>query len=234
MNCNDYLPLICGYLDGENGETETKQLQAHLEGCEECRKLLEQMQENDRLLADVPEAPADLSWRIMQQVRKEPKKQNRWKRWGAVLSAAAVLAVVLLSGTFLPDRSAETANEMTAEAEAETGVLYRSVTEACTAAAEVATEGCPVECADMSFCAAYLLTEEVAELQDMDPMESEDARALLTEDVLALLDAMELQDLQAYCVSDSVMEELKANSAVVLLSENAEAECYIVFYAKTP
>lgn len=30
MNCNDYLPLLSGHLDGENSPEEEQRLQAHL------------------------------------------------------------------------------------------------------------------------------------------------------------------------------------------------------------
>lgn len=37
MNCNDYLPLLSGHLDGENSPEEEQRLQAHLAQCANCR-----------------------------------------------------------------------------------------------------------------------------------------------------------------------------------------------------
>lgn len=100
MNCDEYLPLISGHLDGENSEFEERRLQEHLQTCEDCRALLSLMEQNDALLKDsAAEPPADLTDRIMRQVRKEkqPKKSAK-KRWiPAVttgLAAAALLALV--------------------------------------------------------------------------------------------------------------------------------------------
>ncbi len=100
MNCDEYLPLISGHLDGENSEFEERRLQEHLQTCENCRTLLAFMEQNDALLKDsTAEPPADLTDRIMRQVRKEkqPKKSAK-KRWiptaVTALAAAALLALV--------------------------------------------------------------------------------------------------------------------------------------------
>lgn len=234
MNCNEMLPLICGYLDGENTESENGTLQEHLATCPRCREILAEMQMNDRLLSAVPEAPADLTWRIMQQVRKEPKKRRNWKRWGATLSAAAVLTVVLLSGTFLPDgtRSAETGATAT-----ENEALRRIATEVCMEA-EAMTEGSPtmaMQSTDAAMTpescslAAYLSTAEIPELNELEPMDLSEARTLLTADAAARLDLLASRQLQAYLVSADVMQKLQVNYAMELLTTNAEAENYMIF-----
>ena len=242
MNCNDYIPLICGYLDGENTESENKNLQAHLVSCVHCRDILAQMQENDRLLADAPEAPADLTWRIMQQVRKEPKKRSQWKRWSAVLSAAAVLAVVLLSGVFSPAMEKRTEAAPDEVVNMESGFFYRAATEAAEVAMEVTLAGTvdmefsPTAQESMAAFAAFLIMEPVSVTEDFAWVALEDAKAFLTEEVLALLDGMALEELQAYFVPVHVIDELKASGSVECLSENAEAENYIIFLsnANTP
>ena len=121
MSCNEYLDLISGHLDGCNSEIEEKRLQQHLQGCEYCRTLLAQMQENDFLLSDnTVEPPADLSSRIMNAVRKEPKKTTK-KRFfssfaAAGLATAALLALVFFGKTALPSfTSADSAAEAAAE-----------------------------------------------------------------------------------------------------------------------
>lgn len=100
MNCDEYLPLISGHLDGENSEFEERRLQEHLQICEDCRALLSLMEQNDALLKDsTAEPPADLTDRIMRQVRKEKQpKESTKRRWipaaASGLAAAALLALV--------------------------------------------------------------------------------------------------------------------------------------------
>lgn len=100
MNCEEYLPLISGHLDGENSEIEERRLQEHLKTCEACRALLSQMERNDALLKDsTAQPPADLTERIMRQVRKEKQSSvSRKKRWIPVafsgVAAAALLGLV--------------------------------------------------------------------------------------------------------------------------------------------
>ena len=82
MHCNDYLQLLSGHLDHTNSEKEEKRLQGHLKNCRHCRELLAQMEANDVLLNDeaiVP--PADLTDRIMAQVKKEPRKRFNYRRF---------------------------------------------------------------------------------------------------------------------------------------------------------
>ncbi len=62
MNCDSYISLLSGHLDGINTSAEEEQLQAHLKNCENCRTLLNVMQQNDALMRDsVAEPPADLN-----------------------------------------------------------------------------------------------------------------------------------------------------------------------------
>ena len=236
MNCNEILPLICGYLDGENTESENKCLQDHLKTCARCRESMAEMQANDRLLADAPEAPAELTWRIMQQVRKEPKKQNRWKRWSAVLSAAAVLAVVLLSGVLFPameKRSEAMADE---EISTESAVMYRHITEEPAEVAMEATLAAPMPTESKAAYAAFLAMEPVSVTEDFVPIALADATVFLSDDALALLNSLTVEDLQVYFVPWYIIDELKASGSVELLSEDAEADNYIIFLsnAETP
>lgn len=101
MNCDEYLPLISGHLDGVNSEIEERRLQEHLNTCESCRSLLSEMERNDALLRNSAAAPpADLSERIMRQVRSEqPRPSARKTRWIPIaasgLAAAALLSLVV-------------------------------------------------------------------------------------------------------------------------------------------
>ena len=87
MNCNDYLPLLGGHLDSMNTAVEEQRLQKHLSACKHCRALLAQMEQTDALLhASKAEPPADLTARIMAQVRKEnmelgvPVEESIWQQ----------------------------------------------------------------------------------------------------------------------------------------------------------
>ena len=97
MNCDEYLPLLSGHLDGENSEPEEHRLQAHLRICGSCRALLAQMKQNDALLrSSAAMPPVDLTDRIMREVRKESKpKKSAKKRWIPALSSGLAVAALL-------------------------------------------------------------------------------------------------------------------------------------------
>ncbi len=117
MNCDFDITLISGHLDGENTQAEDERLLAHLETCAHCRELLAIMQENDaRLKEETVQPPLDLTNRIMQQVRKQPKKSKKpfyISVAASGLAAAAMLALVISGGVKLPtdDAAFETAIE---------------------------------------------------------------------------------------------------------------------------
>lgn len=95
MNCDEYLPLISGHLDGMNSQIEERRLQEHLRSCESCRALLAQMEQNDALLKrSAVTPPAGLSERIMEQVRRE-KQAPRKKRWIPLAVSGAAAAAML-------------------------------------------------------------------------------------------------------------------------------------------
>ena len=119
MKCNQILPLLSGHLDGANSEIEERRLQQHLKTCRHCRELLARLEENDALLASQEaQPPADLTNRIMSQIRKEEKKPRLGKRFivstaATGLAAAALLAFVVWSNVSLP-KSSDSAPEMAA------------------------------------------------------------------------------------------------------------------------
>ena len=119
MKCNQILPLLSGHLDGANSEIEERRLQQHLKTCRHCREFLTQMEENDALLASQEaQPPADLTNRIMSQIRKEEKKPRLGKRFivstaATGLAAAALLAFVVWGNVSLP-KSSDSAPEMAA------------------------------------------------------------------------------------------------------------------------
>ena len=118
--CNEYLPLLSAHIDGMNSEIEERRLQQHLRSCAHCRERLRELEEADATLrAAKAEPPADLTARIMAQVRSEPRKKAPHKRkylsiGAAGLAAAAMLALVLFGNSRLPGLPAETAADSTA------------------------------------------------------------------------------------------------------------------------
>ena len=103
MNCNDYLPLLSGHLDGENTPEEEQRLQAHLAQCADCRARLQAFERGDRLLrADSAVPPAGLTASILEAAAKTPQQKAKKPRrisWGWLatgLAAAAMVAFVLL------------------------------------------------------------------------------------------------------------------------------------------
>ncbi|MBE6985700.1 MAG: hypothetical protein E7434_08885 [Ruminococcaceae bacterium] len=113
MNCDDYISLFSGHLDGVNTTAEEELLQAHINTCEECRVLLSAMKKNDALLKDSKlQPPADLSQRIMQQVRQNPKKTSKKSFYISLtasgLAAAAMISLVAI-GAFEPPASKDAA-----------------------------------------------------------------------------------------------------------------------------
>ena len=108
MNCNEFLPLLSGHLDGANSAAEEARLQKHLASCKQCHTLLEQFGRADAmLLSSKVEPPADLTARIMTQVRQKAKQKKTkrhavWSVGAAGFAAAALLALVFLGDLKLP------------------------------------------------------------------------------------------------------------------------------------
>lgn len=96
MTCEEALVLLSGHLDGENTEEEAAQLQAHLAECEDCRRLLENLQALDReILSLEVEPPADLCANVMEAIRKEAPRRKK-RRWVWPTAAAAAVLVLLI------------------------------------------------------------------------------------------------------------------------------------------
>lgn len=117
MNCNDYLSLLSGHLDGENSPEEEQRLQAHLAQCANCRARLQAFERGDRLLrADTAVPPAGLTASILAAAKtpQRPVKKPRRAYWGGLATglAAAALVVFTLLGPlkgFAQQKSNDTA-----------------------------------------------------------------------------------------------------------------------------
>ena len=101
MNCNDYLPLLSGHLDGENSPEEEQRLQAHLAQCADCRARLQAFERGDRLLrADTAVPPAGLTASILAAAAKTPQrpvKKPRRAYWGGFATGLAAAALVVFT-----------------------------------------------------------------------------------------------------------------------------------------
>lgn len=105
MKCQDREELLNPYLDGELDAARRSAVDAHLQGCPDCREALTQYQALSRAL-QAPELryPAGelLRQRIKAQLAKADARERRpaWPAWGGAI-AAGVLAVALF-WNFLP------------------------------------------------------------------------------------------------------------------------------------
>lgn len=123
VSCDEALELISAGVDGELTAEETSILEEHLDHCEACRALLEQLRSIHEEMPglNVP-APAGLTQGVMERVRAEKviamkpvrSARNRWRTWAA---SAAVFAVVLLGAGTLRYEAAPAGNEAPAAAQ---------------------------------------------------------------------------------------------------------------------
>lgn len=113
VNCDVFITYISGHIDGTNSPAEERRLQKHLKKCPRCRALLDAMEQVDLNLRQTrQEPPADLTARIMSQVRKEPRRSAQRKRFyitftAAAISTAALFAFALFGLPNLTDRHDE-------------------------------------------------------------------------------------------------------------------------------
>lgn len=89
MKCDEIEVLLSGYLDGELTQQQSQRVELHLADCEQCRKVLEELQEARRAAASlvVPE-PAEGEWKQMETTILE--RQTRRLGWLILLVWAVV------------------------------------------------------------------------------------------------------------------------------------------------
>ncbi len=155
MDCGYFEQLIARMPDGELTDAELSALNAHIDGCAECRAFFHALQAVREELTTLEDAPASLCGRVMDAVRQQaasnepavpaPRtikdKKRRW-RFGdlGVLAACAALIVVVIGVTrFSPERADETASgpAMKAAAPAE---AYEAADSTAVSDAEAAAE----------------------------------------------------------------------------------------------
>jgi hypothetical protein len=112
--CRDWRHLLGAYALGDLAAEERAGLEAHLEGCPECRAeaaglesvaQLLPLADPDRFSRPAPQPAADLGQRIAATIAGEQRVTVRRRRWrfglalsGAAAAAAAVLAIAILPG----------------------------------------------------------------------------------------------------------------------------------------
>jgi len=110
MGCDKYLNSIHERVDGTIGSIRRAELEIHIEGCEECRALLEDLQRIHDAAAALPALPApDGAWlqiagrlRMEGRVREEaPVARRPHPRYAAWLAIAAALVIASGSAVIL-------------------------------------------------------------------------------------------------------------------------------------
>ena len=102
MTCEEAMILISGSIDGENTPEEDALLQAHLDQCPACSKLLEAYRQVDAGIAALEaDPPAALASGVMERIKVEAghPKPSRRARFGSWIAAAAAAVLVLAIGT---------------------------------------------------------------------------------------------------------------------------------------
>lgn len=100
MNCEDIYLLLSAKLDGALSASEEAQLNAHLAGCPDCRKLYEAMFEIEEKTKGLAQpAPEGLKRGVMYRIRQESgtgAKKRRFFGFGTGLGAVAAVLVLLI------------------------------------------------------------------------------------------------------------------------------------------
>lgn len=100
MRCLDAQTALDTYVDGELSPEQTERLEAHLAGCAECRAELTYLQVAEEAVETWPLAtePADLTARVMAQVKprlEKPRFRLRWSDVAVSLVGAGMAAIAL-------------------------------------------------------------------------------------------------------------------------------------------
>jgi hypothetical protein len=104
MNCNEALPWMHEYLDGDLTGTPLTELKKHLLSCTECSQRYKKMQHTEAMVRSLPHLAAapDLTDRIMASLPKQRKRSNSWLQWikrHPAMSVASMFLLVMLSSS---------------------------------------------------------------------------------------------------------------------------------------
>lgn len=119
MQCEEYLSLLSAHLDGALTEQEEATLQAHLSRCAHCRAILEQLQEQQSALEQIPPMPERVHAAAMQRVRASRRKgtPRRWLPAVAGAAAAAAMLTLVASGVLPLPHDRQTRDDKAAQPE---------------------------------------------------------------------------------------------------------------------
>lgn len=113
-DCGKIQELISAMLDGEVSESEKAEIEKHVEGCPECRAMLDAFTAVSDSLNEPEEMPEGLHENIIRRVKAEGRKKKA--PWKKVLPLAACLVLVIfgafaLNGVDKTADKAMTAND---------------------------------------------------------------------------------------------------------------------------
>ncbi len=110
MDCEQVQERISLLLDGALSEAEEAAVRAHLQECADCRRFHEALAAfSDALRGDQPAPPETLHENVMAALRREAIKRRHTRLRRVLLSAAAVLALVVALQAVLPPLHADRA-----------------------------------------------------------------------------------------------------------------------------
>lgn len=117
MDCNKSFEFIQARLDGEISPEADAQLQTHLDGCAQCRRLWEFYRQLDSTVASLcQEPPERMAQGILYKIspdyaaKKAKKRPRKWRFAGtAVAAVAAAVLLVVASGGFASLQTKKTA-----------------------------------------------------------------------------------------------------------------------------
>ena len=125
-DCEKIQELISAMLDGEVSESEKAEIEKHVEGCPECRAMLDAFTAVSDSLGELEEMPEGLHENIVRSVKAEGRKKKA--PWKKVLPLAACLVLVIfgafaLNGMNNTADKAMTANDSPESVAADSAVL---------------------------------------------------------------------------------------------------------------
>ncbi len=96
-NCERILDLLNAYIDGELDVSESERVRAHIEKCESCKKIYDELVKVNKMLANSAEdAPTEILDGVMKKIKSEKRGKiiNFRKISGVAVAAVILLAVV--------------------------------------------------------------------------------------------------------------------------------------------
>ena len=97
-NCEKVISLLSEYIDGELNDSYALLVRAHLEECEACKKLYEELCSIGKFFEEAQEnAPAELCEGVMEKIKSEKTAAAKRKRFTKTFTGVAVAAAISLT-----------------------------------------------------------------------------------------------------------------------------------------